>query len=143
MANNPKKSLQVAHIPTDKIKKIWSDAFTKNTITQRLPYKKYIYAAILIDILITALVLALAYFNRLPPEVPLFYGQPEGEQMLTSNWVLVLPALCSVIFLGVNTVLAYFIKDDYLKKTLILSGILLTLLAMITTLEIINLVGNI
>ncbi len=143
MANNPKKSLQVAHIPTDKIKKIWSDAFTKNTISQKLPYKKYIYAAIAIDVLLTSAVLALSYFNRLPPEVPLFYGQPEGEQMLASNWALVLPALSSVTFLGVNCIFAYFTKDDYLKKTLILSGILLSFLAMITTLEIIWLVGNI
>ncbi len=82
------------------------------------------------------------FFKNLPLQVPLFYSRPWGEQQLAGQALIFVPVAGSFIFGLVSFLLAsYSIKE---KRVLgyILSGSapLVAILAMITTLNIVNLV---
>ena len=62
--------------------------------------KNYVAAAIVINVLVILSVLALIGF--LPPQVPLFYGLPEGQDQLATSWFLILPATTSLFILTSN-----------------------------------------
>lgn len=125
----------------EKVKKIWTETFAREVLTEKLPFKAYIAVSIIVNLLVIITVLGLTYFKRLPPEVPTFYGEPEGEAQLASNYILVLPAIVSLILLGVNTGISYVLEDDFLKKILIIAGTTITILSTITTIKILSLVG--
>jgi uncharacterized Tic20 family protein len=78
----------------------------------------------------------------LPPQVPLFYGKPSGEEQLTSSLVLTLPSIVSLLILLINVSFAAVLKDEFLRKTLVLAAIAVTFFAAITTIKIIFLVGS-
>lgn len=80
--------------------------------------------------------------KKLPPEVPLFYGAAEGESQLVSSWALVVPAISSIVLVLVNSFLSSILKDDFVKKVLIFSALIVTLFSVITTLKIAFLVGS-
>ncbi len=103
------------------------------------PFKNYALAVALTSFLV--ILVALLAKRWLPPQIPLFYGLPEGEEQLASTWKLVIPGAIAFIIAGVNILLSFFLKDDFLKKTLIVASFTATFFAAITTLKIIFLVG--
>lgn len=105
------------------------------------PFKNYIYAAGVLDI-VTALFVLLMQ-RVLPPEVPLFYGLPQGEEQLAKPIFLLIPAGLSLLIIFINLFLAKVIKDDFLKKVLAIASLVVAIFAAITTFKIIFLVGNI
>lgn len=80
--------------------------------------------------------------NNLPPELPLFYARPEGEDQLASQASLVLPAVIALAIVVLNSFIIKFIYDDFLKKLLLGVIIVTTLLSTITIFKIIFLVGT-
>lgn len=80
--------------------------------------------------------------KHLPPEVPLFYGQPQDERQLTHTLGLVIPSLSAILINVVNLLISLSLKNDFLKKALIISGFAISLLSIITTVQIIVLVGS-
>ncbi len=138
-----KSQSRVARLSTEKVRKIWTEAFGSGEPGKSLYYREYLIFAILLNVALIFAVLGLSYFKRLPPEVPLFYGIAEGEAQLVSNWQLLIPSGVSLGFLFLNSTLAYLFKDEFLKKTLIIATFSLTLLSVVTTIKIITLVGNI
>ena len=104
-----------------------------------LPLVKYVYVTAGVNIFLIASVLVLN--NKLPPVVPLFYGLAQGEDQLVVRILLVLPSLVSLAFLLINTAVAYFLKDDYFKKVMVLTPLGATLFSALTTVKIILLVG--
>lgn len=103
------------------------------------PFKSCVYASFAISLLLGAGILIIQ--NNLPPSLPLFYGKPVGEAELTSvTGFLIAPAASFLITL-VNTLLSFTFKDVFIKKILILSSFLVTLLITITLIKIITLVG--
>lgn len=78
----------------------------------------------------------------LPPQVPLYYGLPEGESQLANSLGLVIPSTVSLLILIVNFILIKMLKEDYLKKILATVSLVASVFAIITTIKIIFLVGS-
>jgi len=81
-------------------------------------------------------------FSKLPPEVPLFYSRPWGEEQLALNWQLaILPALSLIIFL-VDLILAakLYSQESLLAQILVWSSTIFSLLTTITLVKIITLI---
>jgi hypothetical protein len=109
----------------------------KEKITS-LPFKWGLVTATVVNIGFTILILT--FLPKLPQEVPLLYGLPEGEEQLVPAWALTLPNLSAFLITIVNITLSLLIKDNLAKKALLLTGIIVTLLATITTIKIATLV---
>ena len=106
---------------------------------KNLPLKKVIYFSVGLAALNIILVLIL---NRhLPPEVPLFYGLPEGEGQLTNTNGLMIAGFFSLAVIILNTTFAIISKNEFIQKTLILSEFVVAFMSIFTTIEIILLVG--
>lgn len=106
----------------------------------KLPFKNYLVASLVCS-LVTLLAVILIQKN-LPVQVPLFYGAAEGESQLTSSWALIIPSAISILVILINSFLATLLKDDFIKKTLILMATVVTFFSIVTTLKIIFLVGS-
>lgn len=104
------------------------------------PFRGYFYLSSAIN-LFSALAIFLTR-NLLPPVVPLLYGHPEGaEQLVPKLGLLVAPAVAMIITI-INLLLTRLIKNEFLQKILVLSAFLISVLAAITILKIIFLVGS-
>jgi pilus assembly protein TadC len=80
--------------------------------------------------------------NRLPPEVPLYYGMAEGDLQLAPVHGLLFPSIFALSVIIINSVLALVIKNDFLKHVLVLTALGITILIVITTAKIMLLVGS-
>jgi EamA domain-containing membrane protein RarD len=80
--------------------------------------------------------------NHLPPMVPLFYGLPRGEAQLSPKSGLTIPTLIALVIATTNLLLIKRIKDDFVRKLLTALVIISTILALITTIRILLLVGQ-
>ena len=128
-------------LPRQNVKIAWQRNFGKKSkdIGDRVLLKDYIFAAIIVNLVLILLVLVLA--KRLPPQVPLFYGLPISEGQLVPNYLLFIPAVVSILIILLNTFLSFSVKNEFLKKTLIVSAIASVLFPLITIVKIISLVG--
>ncbi len=82
-------------------------------------------------------------FSKLPPQIPLFYSRPWGEDQLVDYWfIFILPFLLHVyIFLNIYIYNKYYLPNQLVKKILdttnwlfilICSGIFLKIIFLIT-----------
>lgn len=86
-------------------------------------------------------VIFLLLSNKLPPQIPLFYSKPWGEEQLGIIYFLGIPLLLSGAFLVINTIAASYLSDyPLLKKTLVIGAATVSVLASITVVKIILLV---
>lgn len=105
-------------------------------------FTKILLGSLIFNTVIITLVLL--FLHRLPPQVPLFYGAPSGEDQLANNILLILPNSLAAVFNLINILLLKITNsDNFLKKTITGIGIITTALATITVIKIIFLVGNI
>lgn len=123
-------------------KRLWQPGLSEKNRAriEKLPFKNLILASVVINLTTAILVILLQKF--LPPEVPLFYGLPKGEEQLANSVRLIIPSLVSFIIISFNSALSLFLDDDFSKKALILAGASVVFLTTITTLKIILLVGS-
>lgn len=116
--------------------------FSKSSIFEtEIPFKNIILAALLTNILAIGLVFLMRK-NYLPPEVPLFYGLPEGEAQLAPSINLIFPSILSLVVISLNILLISVIKDGFLKNTLSIVSLIVTFFSLITTIKIVFLVGG-
>jgi len=108
-------------------------------MTTTFPKKIFIIS---FSIGILSIASALIAQSFLPPQVPLYYGLPVGEEQLSSSLNLVVPGGVSLLILIVNFILIKFTKEDFLKKVLAVIALIASLFAIITTFKIIFLVGS-
>jgi hypothetical protein len=80
--------------------------------------------------------------DHIPPQVPLFYGLPEGEEQLTSTTGLTIPSFVALIVIVVNTILATIFENNFVRNSLVLTSFAVTLFATITTIKVLFLVGS-
>jgi hypothetical protein len=80
--------------------------------------------------------------SHIPPQIPLFYGLPQGEEQLAQQIFLIMPPVTALLFTLLNLILITTTKDDFLKKVLWGTTIGVTLLATITVYKIVALVGS-
>jgi len=104
----------------------------------KIPLKNWVLVGGALNLI--ALIFALISQNRLPPQVPLFYGVPAGENQLVKPLFLTVPALLSCFLILVNLFLARLTHNDFLKKALVVAGLAGAIFAGITTFKIIFLV---
>lgn len=126
-------------------RKFWPAKLSTNVHfdTDLIPFKNYVSISVSVSLATIAAVVITILFSKLPPQVPLYYGLPEGEAQLAPALALILPSLVSIATSIVNIMTCFFIEDEFLKKVLILTSIGVTFFATITTIRIILLVGNI
>lgn len=84
----------------------------------------------------------LFFWNRLPPELPLYYSLPWGTEQIGTPIELVGLLIGSGILFFFNTILAIGIKRSQLffSRLLFLSGIGIVFLAIITVVQILFLI---
>lgn len=99
----------------------------------------YIYPTLLMLLFNIALIIIIIFVITpgQPPQVPLYYGLPRGEQQLTSSLSLTLPIAIASLFITLNSIVAYFTKLIFLKKILIFGSFFASLLATITVINIV------
>lgn len=83
----------------------------------------------------------LLFKSILPPLAPLFYGRPMGEAQLTKTLGLLIAPGVGILITLLNLFLSLGIKDDFLKKLLAISAIIISVLTTITIIKIVLLVG--
>lgn len=137
-----RKKIKVPEISQEKVKIAWEEKFgeKQDIFTDKTPFRDYVAIAVIINIILIGITLVLHRF--LPPEVPLFYGMPEGNEQLASSWLISIPSLVSLFIILLNLLLASFIEDDFQKRVIILGGIIATFFSAITTIQIVFLVGS-
>lgn len=92
------------------------------------------------------LIFSLGFFvffaDRLPPEVPLFYSQPWGQEQLALSWQLVILPFSALLFFIFNMLLASKLYSQHLllAQILVWSSTVFFLLTTITLIKIIVLI---
>ena len=102
--------------------------------------KIYVGSFLLNFLLISATILSK---NSLPPEVPLFYGLPEGEKQVVKWWFLVIPSIAAISFTAINLLICKRSKDNLIKKLSTYILIPINFFSFIAIIKIIILVGRI
>ena len=105
-----------------------------------IPFKKLVIVIFLVNFLTSGSVFFIQ--KNLPPEIPLYFGLPQGAAQLSSSMGLIIPAAISLSITIINTTLTLFVFDDYLKKALILASLGLTFFSTIAVYKITQLVGS-
>lgn len=90
-----------------------------------------------------AIIWVLVSQNKLPPEVPLFYGMTRGAHQIAPRLFLVTPSLAAILIVAINFFISLLLSDRFLKQVLVGSSILASLFAIVTIFKISLLVGNI
>lgn len=89
-----------------------------------------------------ALSFLLIFWMKLPPQVPLFYSKPWGEEQLVSPVFLLLPLVLSGVFILANALLISILPENiFLKRALILAAAIASILASITVIRILFLIS--
>lgn len=118
-------------------------AATKNKINKKLSDhpRPLLYIISLVLLILTAVLFGLLR-DKLPPEVPLYYGKPPGAKQIAAKNFLLLPLALSLTLSALNYAIANFLKDNYLRSILAVLSLFLSLISVIAVLKIIFLVGN-
>jgi hypothetical protein len=106
---------------------------------KKIPYRGCVYLSVFLNVVSALIVFALKGY--LPPVVPLFYGLPTGAEQLTPMLGLFLVPVVGLIITAINVLVSIFSKDDFLKKSLIISSVFISLLLTVTVIKIVLLVG--
>lgn len=115
-------------------------AKTLKSFLDLIPYRNWTLGLFIVNTITVVVVFLLSH--QLPPVVPLMYGNPYGAEQLASRTLLVLPPIIAIAITVANSVISYFIKDDFLKRVLVGGATICTLFSAITVIKIIFLVGN-
>jgi hypothetical protein len=110
-------------------------------ILEKLPLKGYFKTSWILNLLI--ILLGLFVQKLLPPQIPVYYGFPQGEAQLSPPIGIIIPPILSLAFILINLFLISVIKDEFIKKTLVLAGLATAIFAGVTAVKIFFLVSQI
>lgn len=91
---------------------------------------------------IVVIIGVVVFQNNLPPEVPLYYGLPRSTRQLATPLEMVIPLIISLLIMVVNNILALITENEFLKRVLIITSYFITIMAVITVVKIMFLVGT-
>lgn len=77
----------------------------------------------------------------LPSVVPLFYGKPIGAEQLTGYWFFFTIPGMSFLITIINLLISSHVEDEFVKRILAVSSLIISLMAIISVIKIILLVG--
>ena len=106
---------------------------------KKVTYRNYFLVATAINVTVLLLLILLRKF--LPPLAPLFYGRPLGEAQLTTTFGLLIAPGVSLLITILNLGLSLWANDNFIKKLLAVSAIVISTLTAITITKIVLLVG--
>jgi len=116
-----------------------SQEYSKVSFFSEIPFRNLVAISLIGNLATLAFVIIIQ--NQLPPLIPLFYGLPKTEEQVAASISLVIPGILATSVILINLLISQITNDDYLKKILILTGVVSAFLSTITTLKIIFLVG--
>lgn len=94
-----------------------------------------------IGVLLIGILAAVVFWTKLPPQIPLYFSRPWGEEQLAKPVFIFLPLVLSSIFLSLNLIFARVgVESDFLRKVLILGAAATAFLATTTIVRIILLI---
>lgn len=114
--------------------------FLPRVDTTSLAFVKLLYLTLIVNIINLAYVLVVQ--RNLQPEVPLFYGLPEGQDQLTNSLGLSMPALVSFSISFVNFFIALYTKKKFFQQALLLTSFLISFFSLVTVVKITLLIGS-
>lgn len=82
-------------------------------------------------------------WSVLPPQIPLFYSRPWGQEQLAPKFfIFILPAVSFLVFLVNNLFAEFFLKrgSDFFVKASLISSFIVSLLCLISLVKIIILI---
>lgn len=81
-------------------------------------------------------------FNHLPPQIPLFFSKPWGEDQLVDTWMIfLLPILLDVLyFVNLTLYKRYFLGNEFVKKIVDYLNILLMVSVTLIFIKIVTMV---
>lgn len=98
---------------------------------------------ICISINVFVITVLLLISNKFPPQIPIFYGKPSGEEQLGA-WILILVPPSMAVFINIaNEWLKFVLSNKFLSKILNGISIIVTALSTITAVQITLLIANI
>jgi len=77
----------------------------------------------------------------LPPEIPLLYGLPLTSEQIVPSIFITIPSAIALLFTVANILISISLHDNYLKKSLAFTSLIITVLSLVATFKIIFLVG--
>lgn len=106
--------------------------------------KNLVRAATQINLVLLAVqvLIIISIWRFLPPEIPLFYSRPWGEdQLVNYPGIVILPAICLIVLFA-NTVVAQLAakEETLVKKMLALASLTFSFLILISLVQIIRLI---
>lgn len=108
-------------------------------LPKKVVFRNFFLAAGILSVLSIIGIIAINSF--LPPLLPVFYGKPTGaEQLASTYFIFVIPGISSLITI-INLFVSSFFKDILIKKILAIVSFIVSLMATITVLKIVVLVG--
>lgn len=106
---------------------------------KKITFHNFFLAGGVLDILTIVGILAIKSY--LPPVIPLYYGKPSGTgQLAATNFIFIIPAIAIFISL-LNLFISSSTKDEFIKKILAVTSLIVSLMATITVTKIVLLVG--
>lgn len=92
-------------------------------------------------IVVAGIIIAVNW-QKLPPEIPLYYSKPWGDVQLAQKYFLGLPLLFSATLLVANSIIIQLIENNpFFRKVLISGSMIASILASITVIRIVLLVS--
>lgn len=82
-------------------------------------------------------------WNRLPPQIPLFFGRPWGEdQLANKEFIFLLPIISTAVFLINNFLAKIYLKKEkrFFWATILISSLIVTTLNFISLIKIIMII---
>ena len=116
----------------------------KELLRSILKDKFYIFSLIAIVILLLLQFLAIAFFYKyIPPQIPIFYSQPWGQEQLADKKLIFLFPIQLILLLIINYFLTalFFLKEKLLAKFFIFGVSLVAVLLSIAFFKILSLVA--
>ena len=106
---------------------------------KKVDFRNYFLAAGILSVL--SIVGSLIARSFLPPLIPIFYGKPTGAEQLAPAWfIFVIPGI-SILTTVTNLFINKSAEDEFIKKILAITSLVISLMAAITVVKIITLVG--
>jgi hypothetical protein len=106
---------------------------------KKVAFRNYFLAAFLLAIFTVLAVFVL--LNFLPPLVPLFYGKPTGSEQLAPTWFLFVVPGISILITTIDLFVNSSIKDEFIRKIMAVSSLIVSIMASVTVVKIVLLVG--
>lgn len=104
-------------------------------VSKNIPHIYWILTALAINVIL--IIMLVLFSSKLPPQTPLYYGLPRGERQLSAPSSLILPLALSSLFVAINSIIANFSDNQFLKNTLIATSLFSSLLSIVTVVKII------